>query len=585
MARQKRINQRGEQTRRKLLDAVAEIMREHGFVGLTAAQITKWALKDKNAIPNHFDSLVNLKKAYIKEKDYWPPFFERFKLSSDADAIEMEGLFAEVMKENFRFFESNEEMQKIILWQISEESPLLRSISEAREKEAAKLLSMTDPFFRFTEINYRAVMALLLGGIYYIVLHSNTNKSVVCGLNIHVEKERNELLRTIEQIVSWAWKQATHHKLGELNAKKMNYEFEGLENLASQFLKRAKEGNKVDFSSSLLIEELKRVEEVLLRQLLAITDSGHIENFLKINLHRLVGIADNFYDGGRESFFVEARLVLATIHKVCGPVMEMVPGSLKLPKLFVVEKSVEFDKRAIEIANVLSVAKMDKLLIRIVLTPFRRFSEEKRNLKWSDYRYLNKYALHLEGLLFGGEKVTVSEDQIIDVLIELGLNHVTLISFFAMRLKEKMLGLRFIERSDLLFEARKRVSQLSLFVMMCYERDKMSTSAEILKWLDAEIEALREEPAEIGLNVMKIRSRMRVLELAFWQKLQYDHGVYEEDNLDVFTDKIAHNFSSKGQEVLSGKSIKSKLYGKELSVISATEKLLVEMLEDVRRFL
>lgn len=77
---------------------------------------------------------------------------------------------------------------------------------------------------------------------------------------------------------------------------------------------------------------------------------------------------------------------------------------------------------------------------------------------------------------------------------------------------------------------------------------------------------------------------MKCNQLAFWKKLQYDHGVYEEGNLDVFCEKVAANFTSKGQDELSPSSIKSKLYSKDPAVIDHIEGLLVAMLEDVRRF-
>jgi hypothetical protein len=147
-----------------------------------------------------------LEKAYIAEKDYWPPFFERFKLEEGADEKTVRQLFTELMQENYHFFKNNKEMQMIIHWQISEENPLMRSISEAREREGDKLLKLTDPLFRDTDVDFKAVIALLLGGIYYIVLHANTNKSKVCGIDINLEKDSEALKRTIGQIIGWAFK-------------------------------------------------------------------------------------------------------------------------------------------------------------------------------------------------------------------------------------------------------------------------------------------------------------------------------------------------------------------------------------------
>ncbi|WP_426582639.1 TetR/AcrR family transcriptional regulator [Mucilaginibacter sp. R-33] len=194
-----------DQTKRRLIDAIGEILQNTGYTGLRVNAIARYLGRDKNLVRYYFDSLANLQKAYIMEKDYWPPFFERFQLGKDADKDRVKTLFMELMQENYRFFNANKEMQKIILWQISEENPLMRSISEAREREGDKLLGLTEPFFRNSGISFKAVIALLLGGIYYIVLHANTNRSKVCGIDINLEKDSEALKATIAQVISWAF--------------------------------------------------------------------------------------------------------------------------------------------------------------------------------------------------------------------------------------------------------------------------------------------------------------------------------------------------------------------------------------------
>jgi len=198
----------GEQTQKELLDAVGAILGEQGFRGLKTGAIAKHIGKDKNLIRYYFENLEGLEKAYIAEKDYWPPFFERFQISAGSPKEEIERMFTELMQENFRFFFSNPEMQQIILWQISEANPLLTRISEQREMEGAKLLKLTDPFFEGTGISFRTILALLLGGIYYVVLHGRYNKSTVSGIDVNKPEDREALLTTVSQVLGWAWRVA-----------------------------------------------------------------------------------------------------------------------------------------------------------------------------------------------------------------------------------------------------------------------------------------------------------------------------------------------------------------------------------------
>jgi AcrR family transcriptional regulator len=201
----------GVQTERALLEAVGELLDQSGYASLKTNNIARKAGKDKNLIRYHFGNLNSLLAAYIREKDYWPPFFERFRLDENPVPEALAELFTELMQENFRFFSSNAKMQQIIRWQISEDNVLLREVSKAREKEGEKLLRLTDPWFKDSGINFRALLALLLGGSYYLVLHAATNKSTVSGIDANLGSDHDEILKTISQVIGWAW-QATGQK-------------------------------------------------------------------------------------------------------------------------------------------------------------------------------------------------------------------------------------------------------------------------------------------------------------------------------------------------------------------------------------
>jgi AcrR family transcriptional regulator len=201
----------GERTQRELLNAIGEILMECGYTGLRVNKIARHVGKDKSAIRHHFGRLVDLEKAYIREKDYWLPFFERFQLGENPSKVEIKKIFTELMQENFQSFLTNPEMQKIILWQISETNPLMRSISEAREESGDRLLSKASPYFIPSGTSFKAVIALLLGGIYYLVLHAATNKSTVCGIDVNRESDRKTIVKTVGEIIEWAF-QATDNK-------------------------------------------------------------------------------------------------------------------------------------------------------------------------------------------------------------------------------------------------------------------------------------------------------------------------------------------------------------------------------------
>jgi AcrR family transcriptional regulator len=198
-----------DETMQKLIAAVGEILKEKGYTGLGVNKIALRAGVSKELIYRYFDSLNNLLRAYISSRDYWQPLLRDLNEANDKQNTLT--MFTELLQNQFRFFFEEKEMRRFILWQISEYNTLLRSISEERESEGARLLSLTNDHFEGSGINFRAVTALLLGGIYYVVLHAEHNKSTVAGMDANLEKDREDILRTIGQILGWAWEAAANN--------------------------------------------------------------------------------------------------------------------------------------------------------------------------------------------------------------------------------------------------------------------------------------------------------------------------------------------------------------------------------------
>ncbi|MES2378414.1 MAG: TetR/AcrR family transcriptional regulator [Bacteroidota bacterium] len=193
-----------DETMQRLINAVGEVLKEKGYTELGINKIALTAGVSKELIYRYFGSLNNLLKAYISRGDYWQPLLKDLN-ETPLDENHTLQLFTDLLQNQFRFFFKEKEMQGFILWQISEYNSVLRSISEDRESEGAKLLALTNNHFKDSGINIRAVMALLLGGIYYVVLHAEHNKSTVAGIDANEEKDRDDILSTIGQILGWAW--------------------------------------------------------------------------------------------------------------------------------------------------------------------------------------------------------------------------------------------------------------------------------------------------------------------------------------------------------------------------------------------
>jgi AcrR family transcriptional regulator len=193
-----------DRTRKRLLEVVGEILKDTGFTGLKTNNIAKHLGKDKRLIRYYFQSLYNLEKEYILEKDHWITFFKNMELPENINAERVRALFITFIQEHFVFFTQSIEMQKIMLWQLSENNPLIKSIAESREQESERLLKAAEPFIQ-SGPKFRAILALMTGGLYFLTLQAEAGNATAWGVDINVEKDQAVLLEAIEQIIYWAW--------------------------------------------------------------------------------------------------------------------------------------------------------------------------------------------------------------------------------------------------------------------------------------------------------------------------------------------------------------------------------------------
>ncbi|WP_345949026.1 TetR/AcrR family transcriptional regulator [Mucilaginibacter sp. PAMB04274] len=204
-------------TERKLIDAVGSIIKKHGYKGLTASAIASQADVSRPLINKYFKSLNGLIEKYVMEKDYWIASKSQMtdvvmKTQKKAPLIE---LLVHTLQEQLRFFYTTEEMQQLILWEISEQSHLMNSIGNARESIGEDFFSKTARYFEGSDVNFKAIAALLVSGIYYLVLHGRTNSSLQCGIDINTPEGQCEISKAIRHIITGAFYAGKNKKTSE----------------------------------------------------------------------------------------------------------------------------------------------------------------------------------------------------------------------------------------------------------------------------------------------------------------------------------------------------------------------------------
>ena len=199
-----------ELTKKKLILAVGEIIKTEGFDSLkSASKIARMAGVDRKLIGRYFGGMNQLIEAYVVENDYWLLFTEKINdLVKSNNYPGSKELITSILQNQYTFFLSDKDMQRLILWELTTDSPLMKSIHNARESMGQKLLEITDEHFNGSKVNFRAIGALLVGGIYYTILHTIHNGGKFSDLDVNSNEGQEQILNAIEQIVGWAYDEA-----------------------------------------------------------------------------------------------------------------------------------------------------------------------------------------------------------------------------------------------------------------------------------------------------------------------------------------------------------------------------------------
>ncbi|MDY0931386.1 TetR/AcrR family transcriptional regulator [Chryseobacterium sp. CFBP8996] len=192
-----------EKTKQKLLNAVGKILKTKGYSGLMVSKIAAVAGFDKKLIYEYFGSTDKLIDEYIKSQDYWSRFEPDGNVDLSDGGKEMSKL---AILNQFESLKKNKELQKILVWEMSESRPILKKLLDQREEVGEELFkNITDPHFGDKSEEYRAITAILVAGIYHLNLYTGHNGTTFCGIEMKTEEGRKKIEKALVDIIDFAY--------------------------------------------------------------------------------------------------------------------------------------------------------------------------------------------------------------------------------------------------------------------------------------------------------------------------------------------------------------------------------------------
>ena len=191
-----------ESTKRKLVNAVGKIIAKEGYHNIKVNNIEKVSGVSKKSIYDYFGGLDGLVSTYLKQVDYWKDLdYEAISSQgTDNSNVTAENLF-NILNQNLIKFSDSKEMQKIVLWGISERNATIRSITDEREQIGNHVFRNFDTEHHAGDLDLRAAMAIFISSIYYMLLHSENNGSTMCGIDFSTQEGKQRILSTMKRIL------------------------------------------------------------------------------------------------------------------------------------------------------------------------------------------------------------------------------------------------------------------------------------------------------------------------------------------------------------------------------------------------
>ncbi|MBE9461685.1 TetR/AcrR family transcriptional regulator [Dyadobacter subterraneus] len=198
-----------EETKKKLIAATGEIFMTKGYSALKASRIAYVAGVSKTLIYRYFGNVQELFKVYLSQKDFWISLEDHVDALLEANRHDSgRELAKSILESQIAYFFQNKEMQQIMRWQISEPNVIARSLADSRERLGEEMLGISDPHFKDSGVNFRALLAVIVPGIYYLVLNAKVNGSTFCGIDINKSEDIKEVQKAVNLMVDWAYEKA-----------------------------------------------------------------------------------------------------------------------------------------------------------------------------------------------------------------------------------------------------------------------------------------------------------------------------------------------------------------------------------------
>lgn len=200
------MNEKGRRTRRTsaeidfaVMTELEKLVQQNGFDNVSVTALMAKANLETNVFYRRYGSIDNLYDRLAKRYDFW--INDTIKISELND-LGPKLFFARTLKTLYKELYENAVMQKLLIWELTADNCTTRRTAQMRDTMNLNLVEYYDLMFKPLNINIRGVIAILISGIYYLILHKD--RAPFCSIDFDTvagEKAFSEAVDTLVDLL------------------------------------------------------------------------------------------------------------------------------------------------------------------------------------------------------------------------------------------------------------------------------------------------------------------------------------------------------------------------------------------------
>ena len=176
--------------------AATNLILKKGVSGMTVLDIIKGAKIEPITFYSRYRNLEEFYDYFFREYDYW--FGDMMKISREK-AFNREK-YVDIFRNLFECLKDDSVMLEMLRWEVNDANPVTKRSAMNREIQTLPLTAIYGDQFKDSDIDFVAISALMIAGIYYLNLHRRC--SPFCGIDITTAGGRHRLMTAVETLAN-----------------------------------------------------------------------------------------------------------------------------------------------------------------------------------------------------------------------------------------------------------------------------------------------------------------------------------------------------------------------------------------------